>query len=69
MHIQSQITSMDGTIKFLFNLDQNRTVEGVLIPQLNRLTACISSQSGCSLACKFCALDVAKSNPMLMNYQ
>lgn len=55
MHIQSQITSMDGTIKFLFNLDQNRTVEGVLIPQLNRLTACISSQSGCSLACKFCA--------------
>ena len=48
-------TSQDGTIKFLFQLENNNVVEGVLIPQLNRLTACISSQSGCSLACDFCA--------------
>ena len=48
-------TSLDGTVKFLFQLDQNKVVEGVLIPHLNRYTACISSQAGCSLACKFCA--------------
>ena len=48
-------TSQDGTVKFLFQLDQNKVVEGVLIPHLNRYTACISSQAGCSLACEFCA--------------
>ena len=47
--------SIDGTIKFLFFVDENRFVEGVIIPQLNRLTACISSQVGCSLSCTFCA--------------
>ncbi len=53
--IIKETTSQDGTIKFLFQLENNNVVEGVLIPQLNRLTACISSQSGCSLACDFCA--------------
>jgi len=47
--------SKDGTIKFLFKLFDNKVVEGVLIPQLDRLTVCISSQVGCSLACEFCA--------------
>ena len=53
--IIKETTSKDGTIKFLFQLKEGGVIEGVLIPQLNRLTACISSQSGCSLACKFCA--------------
>ena len=52
--IQESI-SEDGTIKFLFEIYEGRVVEGVLIPQRNRLTACISSQVGCSLACDFCA--------------
>ncbi|MBJ04602.1 MAG: 23S rRNA (adenine(2503)-C(2))-methyltransferase RlmN [Flavobacteriales bacterium] len=47
--------SSDGTVKFLFELESKKVVEGVLIPQRNRLTACISSQAGCSLACTFCA--------------
>jgi len=55
LEISTFKTSLDGTIKFLFEIDENRVVEGVLIPQLNRLTACISSQVGCSLACNFCA--------------
>ena len=50
-----QTVSVDGTTKFLFKIDPDKVVEGVLIPQLNRLTACISSQVGCSLACEFCA--------------
>ncbi|MAQ31810.1 MAG: 23S rRNA (adenine(2503)-C(2))-methyltransferase RlmN [Flavobacteriales bacterium] len=53
--VLKQSTSQDGTVKFLFQLEENKVVEGVLIPQLNRRTACISSQAGCSLACDFCA--------------
>ncbi len=47
--------SIDGTIKYSFRLHDNLLVEGVLIPSKKRLTACISSQVGCSLACDFCA--------------
>lgn len=50
-----QEKSDDGTIKIKFKLFDGNFVEGVLIPQNNRMTACISSQVGCSLSCKFCA--------------
>ncbi len=50
-------TSLDGTIKFLFQLDDGETIESVLIPNVrgnNLYTLCISSQAGCSMGCKFC---------------
>ena len=47
--------SKDGTIKCAFATHDGHAVEGVLIPTSTRMTACISSQAGCSLACKFCA--------------
>lgn len=47
--------SLDRTIKSAFRLFDNNLVEGVLIPSTSRMTACISSQVGCSLTCKFCA--------------
>lgn len=47
--------STDGTIKIAFRLYDGNLVEGVLIPQGKRMTACISSQVGCSLTCSFCA--------------
>ena len=47
--------SKDGTVKYGFRLHDGYVVEGVLIPTTNRTTACISSQVGCSLSCKFCA--------------
>lgn len=47
--------SNDGTIKNRFRLHDGHLVEGVLIPTENRQTACVSSQVGCSLSCKFCA--------------
>lgn len=47
--------SSDRTIKNAFKLYDSNIVEGVLIPTPNRMTACISSQVGCSLTCKFCA--------------
>ncbi|MFZ2906000.1 MAG: 23S rRNA (adenine(2503)-C(2))-methyltransferase RlmN [Cyclobacteriaceae bacterium] len=47
--------SMDGTIKNAVKLHDGLIVESVLIPTEDRITACVSSQVGCSLACKFCA--------------
>ncbi|MFB6457551.1 23S rRNA (adenine(2503)-C(2))-methyltransferase RlmN [Chitinophaga sp. Hz27] len=47
--------SNDGTIKSRFRLHDSHLVEGVLIPTDSRQTACVSSQVGCSLSCKFCA--------------
>ncbi|WP_410222106.1 23S rRNA (adenine(2503)-C(2))-methyltransferase RlmN [Pedobacter sp.] len=47
--------SNDRTIKNAFRLYDNNIVEGVLIPTEDRMTACVSSQVGCSLTCKFCA--------------
>lgn len=47
--------SNDGTIKSAFRLYDNELIEGVLIPADDRMTACVSSQVGCSLTCKFCA--------------
>lgn len=46
--------SNDGTEKFLFSLEDNETIESVLIPDENRLTLCISSQVGCAMNCRFC---------------
>jgi 23S rRNA (adenine2503-C2)-methyltransferase len=47
--------SEDKTIKCAFKLNDEKVVEGVLIPTQTRMTACISSQVGCSLTCAFCA--------------
>ena len=47
--------SDDGTLNYRFKTFDGDLVEGVLIPTANRLTACVSSQIGCSLSCKFCA--------------
>ncbi|MBL7728112.1 MAG: 23S rRNA (adenine(2503)-C(2))-methyltransferase RlmN [Dinghuibacter sp.] len=47
--------SADGTIKTRFQTHDGHMIEGVLIPADDRKTACVSSQIGCSLSCKFCA--------------
>lgn len=47
--------SSDGTVKSRFKTHDGHLVEGVLIPTDTRVTACVSSQIGCSLSCKFCA--------------
>lgn len=47
--------SADGTVKSRFRTHDGHLVEGVLIPAEERKTACVSSQIGCSLSCKFCA--------------
>jgi 23S rRNA (adenine2503-C2)-methyltransferase len=51
--VDQQISS-DKTIKCAFEVEPGKVVEGVLIPTASRMTACISSQVGCSLSCAFC---------------
>ena len=53
--INSKQISSDQTIKLGFKLSDGVICEGVLIPSKKRITACISSQVGCSLSCAFCA--------------
>ncbi|MEM6642251.1 MAG: 23S rRNA (adenine(2503)-C(2))-methyltransferase RlmN [Bacteroidota bacterium] len=58
--VQEAQHSADGTIKTAFKLYDDHLVEGVLIPAGERMTACVSSQVGCSLSCKFCATGYMK---------
>jgi 23S rRNA (adenine2503-C2)-methyltransferase len=53
--LDTKQVSSDRTIKNAFKLYDGNIVEGVLIPTETRMTACVSSQVGCSLTCKFCA--------------
>lgn len=53
--VESSQVSSDGTIKNAFRLHDGKRVECVLIPADKRMTACVSSQVGCSLDCRFCA--------------
>lgn len=53
-NIEKKEISNDGTIKYLFCLDDNSKIETVFIPEETRSTLCISSQVGCTLNCSFC---------------
>jgi 23S rRNA (adenine2503-C2)-methyltransferase len=55
IHVDDMQRSTDGTIKNAVKLHDGLIVESVLIPTESRITACISSQVGCSLDCNFCA--------------
>jgi 23S rRNA (adenine2503-C2)-methyltransferase len=55
LKVDATQTSEDGTIKSRFKTFDGHMIEGVLIPTDERKTACVSSQIGCSLSCKFCA--------------
>ncbi|GGZ22333.1 putative dual-specificity RNA methyltransferase RlmN [Echinicola pacifica] len=55
IHVDLMQHSTDGTIKNAVKLYDGRIVESVLIPTTKRITACVSSQVGCSLDCNFCA--------------
>lgn len=61
--------SVDGTVKFAFELGTGQMVEGVLIPTPKRITACVSSQAGCSLDCKFCGTGFLDLKRNLFHYE
>lgn len=55
VNVLDEVRDSDGSCKLLFALPDERRVEGVLIPDGDRLTACLSSQVGCVIGCKYCA--------------
>jgi len=46
--------SVDGTVKYLFEVNKANTIETVYIPTEDRATLCVSSQVGCKMNCLFC---------------
>lgn len=61
IRIEEKRISADGSIKYLFELDDGKSIEAVYMPWLNdegeldRSTLCISTMSGCPVGCAFCA--------------
>ena len=51
----SEHVSVDGTVKWLFDVGAGNAVETVFIPEDDRGTLCISSQAGCAVGCRFCS--------------
>ena len=49
------VSALDGTVKYLFELQDGNCVESVLMQYEHGITICISSQVGCAMGCKFCA--------------
>lgn len=49
------VSSLDGTVKYLFSLEDGACIESVVMQYEHGLTICISSQVGCRMGCRFCA--------------
>ncbi len=52
--LAERLKAVDGTEKYLYRMGDGHCVEGVLIPESNRVTLCVSTQAGCALGCQFC---------------
>jgi 23S rRNA (adenine2503-C2)-methyltransferase len=52
--VAEHFVSLDGTVRYLLKLADDKTVEAVFIPERDRDTLCISSQVGCAVDCRFC---------------
>ena len=52
--VKQRDKSIDGTVKFLLQLDAGRLIESVFIPDTPSMTVCISTQVGCAMRCGFC---------------
>ncbi len=53
--LQTHVSRLDGTVKFLFSMTDGNCVEGVLMSYHHGHTLCISTQVGCRMGCAFCA--------------
>ena len=60
--LRKQVSAKDGTIKYLFGLEDGNSIESVLMKYEHGYSICISTQAGCKMGCVFCAsFDPAKS--------
>lgn len=55
INLSEQHDDPDGTVKFVFELNDGARIESVCLKDANRNTLCISTQAGCRMGCKFCA--------------
>ncbi|HYH03461.1 MAG TPA: 23S rRNA (adenine(2503)-C(2))-methyltransferase RlmN [Bacillota bacterium] len=55
LKLLSSVSSPDGTVKYLFELPDQQTIESVFLPDAERNTVCFSTQVGCGMGCAFCA--------------
>lgn len=55
LKVVDRATADDGTVKYLLELEDGKTVESVYLPEADRRTACLSTQVGCGMGCIFCA--------------
>jgi len=53
--VKKLVSKKDGTIKYLYQLEDGQTVEGVLMTYSYGRTLCLSTQVGCAMGCSFCA--------------
>ncbi|KAF2960635.1 23S rRNA (adenine(2503)-C(2))-methyltransferase RlmN [Thermotoga sp. 38H-to] len=53
--LDKKVSKIDGTTKFLWELEDANTIESVMLFHPDRVTACISTQVGCPVKCIFCA--------------
>src|SRR5262249_56412556 len=53
--VRSDSTAADGTRKWLLDVGAANAVETVFIPEPRRGTLCVSTQAGCTMACRFCS--------------
>lgn len=52
---EKYVSEVDGTVKYLFSLDDGNCIETVVMRYHHGLSVCISSQVGCRMGCGFCA--------------
>ena len=57
--VRKQVSKLDGTIKYLWELADGNCIESVLMQYHHGNTVCISSQVGCRMGCAFCASTIA----------
>ncbi len=60
LKINNKQIASDGTIKYLFELDDNNLIETVLMNNDYGKSICVTSQVGCAMGCKFCASGLLK---------
>ena len=60
--VETQISAIDGTRKYLFLLDDGNMIESVWMEYHHGNSVCISSQAGCRMGCKFCASTIDGPN-------
>lgn len=53
--LRKQVSQIDGTVKYLFELEDGETVESVLMSYHHGWSQCVSTQVGCKMGCTFCA--------------